>query len=203
MTQSDVIGIVEIAMWGGLWFWIARRLKRRGSGALTRNLAGAMGGAVVTLSLFAALFHFKVLDANPKTFNLTPEQYAAQLNPLLQEWQHHPQLDPQNLTKGKDFDIISAELDPYTTLHVGVSRSTGKVFRVFVDGSFKGDMRAFDHMARLASAALAATHRGTTTDEVYGQLSEMADGRAVVFGEVSMTSEMTPGVGRKFYAEPL
>lgn len=203
MTQSDVIGIVEIAMWGGLWFWIARRLKQRGRGALTRHLAGITGGAVLTLSLFATLFHFKVFDANPKTFNLTPEQYAAQLNPLLKEWQHHPQLDPQNVTKGEDFNIVSAELDPYTTLYLGVSRSNGKVIRVFVDGQFKGEMKALDHMTRLASAALAATQSGATTDEVYEQVPEMAEDRVVVFGDASIRSEMKPGVGMKFYADPL
>lgn len=203
MTQSDLVGIVEVGMWAGFWIAIVQHYRQKGRGGLFRHLAGFLGGGFLTLGLFTALFFFGVMPDHPKTFNLTPEQYAKQLNPLLEEWEHRPQVDPTNISEQESYDLLKARLDPYTTVFAAISKYDGKIYRIYVEGQFNSDLNAFKHMTRLASAALAATQKDAVTADVYEQMGDLADGKTVVLGDASLTFELKRGVGMKFLADPL
>ncbi|MEE1925958.1 hypothetical protein V0R50_28595 [Pseudomonas sp. 148P] len=192
----------EIGLWIGFWIAIVWICKQKGKGGVFRHLAGCIGGFALTVALVVVLQSLGVLPPNPKTFDLTPEQYAARLNPLLREWEHHPWVDPNTIIEGKEYDVLETSLDPYTTAYAAISKSNGKIYRVFVKGEFGNDMNAFTHMTRLSSAALAATQKNAITDDVYNQMSKLADGETVLLGDASITFELQKGVGMKYYADP-
>lgn len=202
MTQSEIVGYVETLMWAGLWLGVARHLRAKGKGVLVRHLAGFATGGVLTFCLFAVLFQTRVLEPNPPTFDITPEQYTSRLNRLLQEWEHQPRIDPTDVFVAKEFNMIGTDLAPRTSVLVGISRSDEKVFRVIVEGPITSDSQAQQNLLRLVSATVAATSKDATTDDVYQQLSQNVGDEALLFGDARVTLETKPGTSWKFYVLP-
>ncbi|WP_095157382.1 hypothetical protein [Pseudomonas sp. Irchel 3E13] len=203
MTLTDVVGIIETIMWAGLWFWIARHLKHKGRGALLRHITGFSAGGLLTWGLFTVLFYTGSLPPNPKTFDLTPEQYAARLNPLLQEWEHQPRMDPTHIIDEGRYTIVQTPLAPGITLVVNVSKMDGKVFFITVEGLYRRDLGSFGDLKRLASVAVAATQAGTVSDEVIAPLSKLEDGPTVILAGAKVKRESKDEVGMNFYLDPL
>lgn len=138
-----------------------------------------------------------------KTLGLTPEQYAARLNQVLQKADISHRIDGRNVVKGEVNDVLQASIGTHAALVASISKASGEVLSVTVIGSGDGSGRSGLEIMMVATAALTAAASGVEFREVFQGLPEMIKGQTRTYGDVKLSVMPMNEMGTWFIAEPI
>lgn len=222
--MDNVVGVMCLAVGAGTWWWLAGRMKKRGSGWLTRQAAGSfaccfMAVVVAGIAVSTGMVESKAPEqakvqavteqhATPdkvelKTLGMTPAAYTERINPLLERYEKPYRVDPTEITKGEVQDILKTSLGPYTSLIAAVSKETGELVDVTLIGAGDGKPMSGIEIMLIASAALAAAAPDADYREVFKKLPDMLKGSDQTYGQVKLSVKPTDMMGTWFMAAPI
>lgn len=222
--MDNLVGVLCLAAGAGTWWWLAGRMKKRGSGWLTRQMAGSfaccfMAVVVAGIAVSTGVVKNKVPDPvkaqavteqhetpakiEIKTLGMTPAVYAERINPLLDKYEKPYRVDPTEITKGEVQDILKTSLGPYASLVAAVSKDTGELVDVTLIGAGDGKPMSGIEIMLIASAALAAAAPDADYREVFKKLPEMLKGSEQTYGQVKLSVKSTDMMGIWFMAAPI
>lgn len=222
--MDNLVGVLCLAAGAGTWWWLAGRMKKRGSGWLTRQMAGSfaccfMAVVVAGIAVSTGVVKNKVPDPvkaqavteqheipakiEIKTLGMTPAVYAERINPLLEKYEKPYRVDPTEITKGEVQDILKTSLGPYASLVAAVSKETGELVDVTLIGAGDGKPMSGIEIMLIASAALAAAAPDADYREVFKKLPEMLKGSEQTYGQVKLSVKSTDMMGIWFMAAPI
>ncbi|WP_070415235.1 hypothetical protein [Pseudomonas lundensis] len=219
--MDNLVGVLSLAVGVGTWWWLAGRMKKRGWGWLTRQVAGSFAccfmavfiaglaistGVVESISAeqvkaLSAEKEFTVVEI--KTLRMTPAMYAQRINPLLEKYEKPYRVDPKEITEGEVQNILKAKLGPYASLVAGVSKETGELVDVTLIGAGDGKPMSGLEIMLVANAALAAATPEADSREIFKKLPEMLKGSDQTYGQVKLSVKSTDMMGTWFMAEPI
>lgn len=222
--MDGLIGVLCLGVGAGTWWWLAGRMKNRGSGWLTRQVAGSfaccfMVVVAVGIAVSMGLVESKAPEpataavveeqrAEPiknevKTLGMTPSDYAARINSLLEKYEKPYRVDPADITIGEVQDVLKASLGPYASLIAAVSKDTGKLVDVTLVGAGNGTPASGIEVMFIACAALAAAATEADHREVFKKLPALMDGEKQTYGGVQLSVKSTEIMGHWFMAAPI
>lgn len=219
--MDNLVGVLSLAVGVGTWWWLAGRMKKRGSGWLTRQVAGSFAccfmavfiaglaistGAVESISaeqVKARSAEKKFTIVEIKTLRMTPATYAQRINPLLEKYEKPYRVDPKEITEGEVQNILKAKLGPYASLVAGVSKETGELVDVTLIGAGDGKPMSGLEIMLVANAALAAATPEADSRDIFKKLPEMLKGNDQTYGQVKLSVKSTDMMGTWFMAEPI
>lgn len=222
--MDGVVGILSLGVGAGTWWWLAGRMKKSGSGWLTRQVAGIfaccfMALVVVTIAGAVGIIESKepgqaktlvatakskaAVKREVKTLHMSPSEYATRINAILKKYEKSYQVDPADITTGEMQNVLRANLGPYTSLIAAVSKDTGEMVDVTLVGAGNGTPASGIEIMLIASAALAAAAPESDHREVFKRLSALMDGEKQTYGEVQLSVKSTETMGNWFMAAPL
>lgn len=222
--MDGLIGVLCLGVGAGTWWWLAARMKKRGRGWLTRQVAGSFAGCfmVVVAAAIAASIgvvenrtseHEKVAVAEVrkaapvkseiKTLQMTPSDYADRINSLLEKYQKPYRVDPTDISVGEVQDVLKANLGPYASLIGAVSKDTGELVDVTLVGAGNGTPASGIEVMFIACAALAAAAPEADHREVFRKLPALMDGEKLTYGRVKLSVKSTEIMGNWFMAAPI
>lgn len=219
--MDNLVGVLSLAVGVGTWWWLAGRMKKRGWGWLTRQVAGSFAccfmavfiaglaistGAVESISAeqvkaLSAEKKFTIVEI--KTLRMTPATYAQRINPLLEKYEKPYRVDPKEITEGEVQNILKAKLGPYASLVAGVSKETGELVDVTLIGAGDGKPMSGLEIMLVANAALAAATPEADSRDIFKKLPEMLKGNDQTYGQVKLSVKSTDMMGTWFMAEPI
>lgn len=209
--MDGVIGVLCLGVAVGTWWWIAKGMKQRGRGWLTRNLVGSFAGCfmaifVVGLSISAGIIDSKSPEPAAvavKTLRITPSVYAERINPLLEKFEKPYRVDPADITKGEVQDILKANLGPHASLVAAISKDTGELVDVTLIGIGDGKPMSGLEIMMIGAAALAAAAPDADYREVFKSLPQLVKGGSQTYGQVKLSVKPTDSMGTWFMAAPI
>lgn len=219
--MDNLVGVLSLAVGVGTWWWLAGRMKKRGWGWLTRQVAGSFAccfmavfiaglaistGAVESISaeqVKALTAEKKFTIVEIKTLRMTPATYAQRINPLLEKYEKPYRVDPKEITEGEVQNILKAKLGPYASLVAGVSKETGELVDVTLIGAGDGKPMSGLEIMLVANAALAAATPEADSRDIFKKLPEMLKGNDQTYGQVKLSVKSTDMMGTWFMAEPI
>lgn len=222
--MDNLVGILCLAAGAGTWWWLAGRMKKRGSGWLTRQVAGSfafcfMAVVVAGIAVSTGVVKSKAPEqvkaqavveqhetpakVEIKTLGMTPSVYAERINPLLEKYEKPYRVDPTEITEGEVQDILKTSLGPYASLVAAVSKETGELVDVTLIGAGDGKPMSGIEIMLIASAALAAAAPDADYREVFKKLPEMLKGSEQTYGQVKLSVKSTDMMGIWFMAAPI
>ncbi|RRV41191.1 hypothetical protein [Pseudomonas sp. p106] len=222
--MDDLVGVLCLGVGAGTWWWLAGRMKKRGSGWLTRQVAGSfaccfMAVVVAGIAVSTGIVenkapeqakvppvteqHATAAKVELKTLGMTPAVYAKRINPLLEKYEKPYRVDPNEITKGEVQDILKTSLGPYTSLIAAVSKETGELVDVTLIGAGDGKPLSGIEIMLIASAALAAAAPDADYREVFKKLPDMLKGSDQTYGQVKLSVKPTDMMGTWFMAAPI
>lgn len=222
--MDNLVGVLCLGVGAGTWWWLAGRMKKRGSGWLTRQVAGSfaccfMAIVVAGIAVSTGVVKSKtpeqaratsVAEQKPvaakvevKTLRMTPAAYAARINPLLEKFEKPYRVDPTEVTKGEVQDILKTNLGPYASLVAAVSKETGELVDVTLIGAGDGKPMSGLEIMLIASAALAAAAPDADHRDVFKKLPDMLKGSTETYGQVKLSVKPTDMMGTWFMAAPI
>ncbi|MBP2841163.1 hypothetical protein [Pseudomonas sp. PNP] len=222
--MDDLVGVLCLGAGAGTWWWFAGRMKRRGSGWLSRLIAGSFAGCFMTVVAAGIAVSTGVVENNTpehakasaaakqkvapavvqvKTLGMTPAVYAERMNQLLEKYEKPYRVDPTDITTGDVRDILKNNLGPYASLVAAVSKETGELVDVTLVGAGDGKPISGLEIMLIASAALAAAAPDADYREVFKKLPEMMKGNSQTYGQVELSVKSTDMMGTWFMAAPI
>lgn len=224
--MDNLIGVLCLGVGAGTWWWLAGRMKKRGSGWLTRQVAGSfaccfMAIVVAGIAVSTGVVKSKapeqtqtqtpsVAEQKPvvakveiKTLRMTPAAYADRINPMLEKFEKPYRVDPTEITQGEAQDILKTNLGPYASLVAAVSKETGELVDVTLIGAGDGKPMSGLEIMLIASAALAAAAPDADYREVFKKLPDMMKGSSQTYGQVKLSVKPTDMMGTWFMAAPI
>lgn len=222
--MDNLVGVLCLAVGAGTWWWLAGRMKKRGSGWLTRQVAGSfaccfMAVVIAGIAVSTGIVESKAPEqvkvqavteqhATPakvelKTLGVTPAVYAERINTLLEKYEKPYRVDPTEITKGEVQDILKTSLGPYASLVAAVSKDTGEMVDVTLIGAGDGKLLSGIEIMLIASAALAAAAPDADYREVFKKLPDMLKGSEQTYGQVKLSVKPTDMMGIWFMAAPI
>lgn len=222
--MDNLVGVLCLAVGVGTWWWLAGRMKKRGRGWLTRQVAGSfaccfMAIFVAALAVSTGIVQSKsaeqakvasapeqktvVAKVEIKTLRMTPDTYAQRINQLLEKYEKPYRLDPSEITEGEVQDILKANLGPYASLVAGVSKETGELVDVTLIGAGDGKPMSGLEIMLVANAALAAATPEADSRDIFKKLPEMLKGSEQTYGQVKLSVKSTDMMGTWFMAAPI
>ena len=222
--MDGLVGILSLGVGAGTWWWLAGRMKKSGSGWLTRQVAGIfaccfMAVVVVTLAVAVGIIESKepeqaktpvatakkeaAIKRGVKTLHMSPSEYATRINAILKKYEKPYRVDPADITIGEVQDVLRANLGPYTSLVAAVSKNSGEIVDVTLVGAGNGTPASGIEIMLIASAALAAAAPESDHREVFRKLSALMNGEKKTYGEVQLSVKSTETMGNWFMAAPL
>lgn len=222
--MDGLVGILSLGVGAGTWWWLAGRMKKSGSGWLTRQVAGIFACCFMAVVVVTAAVAMGIIESNEpgrakpqvvttkkeaaikhevKTLHMSPSEYAIRINAILKKYEKPYQVDPADITVGEVQDVLRANLGPYTSLIAAVSKETGEIVDVTLIGAGNGTPSSGIEIMLIASAALAAAAPESDHREVFRKLSALMDGEKQTYGEVQLSVKSTKTMGNWFMASPL
>lgn len=222
--MDDLVGVLCLGVGAGTWWWLAGRMKKRGSGWMARLVAGSFAGCFMAIVVAAIAVSMGVVEGKApeqakapssaeqspvpvkveiKTLGMTPSVYAARINPLLEKYEKPYRVDPAEITKGEVQDILKTNLGPYASLVAAVSKETGELVDVTLIGAGDGKPLSGIEIMLIASAAMAAAAPEADYREVFKKLPEMLKGTPQTYGQVKLSVKTTDMMGTWFMAAPI
>lgn len=222
--MDNLVGVLCLGIGAATWWWLAGRMKKNGSGWLTRQVAGSFACCFMAVVVAAiavstgvvkskepeqvkvpAIEEHKPVPAKVeiKTLKMTPAVYAARINPLLEKFEKPYRVDPTEITKGEVQDILKTNLGPYASLVAAVSKDSGELVDVTLIGAGDGKPLSGVEVMLIASAALAAAAPDSDYRDVFKKLPEMLKGSTQTYGQVKLSVKPTDMMGIWFMAAPI
>lgn len=222
--MDDLIGVLCLGVGAGTWWWLAGRMKKNGSGWLSRLIAGSFAGCFMTVVAAGIAVSTGVVESKSperakassaaeqkvtpavvkvKTLGMTPAVYAERMNQLLEKYEKPYRVDPTDITTGDVQDILKNNLGPYASLVAAVSKETGELVDVTLVGAGDGKPMSGLEIMLIASAALAAAAPDADYREVFKKLPEMIKGNSQTYGRVELSVKSTDMMGTWFIAAPI
>ncbi|QYX51520.1 hypothetical protein K3F44_18185 [Pseudomonas sp. S07E 245] len=222
--MDNLVGVLCLAVGVGTWWWLAGRMKKRGRGWLTRQVAGSfaccfMAIFVAALAVSTGIVESKsaeqanaasapeqknvVAKVEIKTLRMTPDTYAQRINQLLEKYEKPYRVDPSEITEGEVQNILKANLGPYASLVAGVSKETGELVDVTLIGAGDGKPMSGLEIMLIASAALSAATPDADSRDIFKKLPELLKGNDQTYGQVKLSVKSTDMMGTWFMAAPI
>lgn len=189
--MDNLVGVLCLAGGVGTWWWLAGRMKKRGRGWLTRQVAGSFACCFMAIFVAAIAVSTGIVESKSseqakavsaaeqkstvpkveiKTLRMTPDTYAQRINQLLEKYEKPDRVDPSEITEGEVQDILKANLGPYASLVAGVSKETGELVDVTLIGA--GDGKPMSGLEIMLIAVLRSLQlRRTLILETYSRSS--------------------------------
>lgn len=206
--MGNLLAVICCGVGVFIWWWLAGLMKRHGRGWFARQLTGVFTCLIVAIVLaFTAVTGWVAIEkyvlAQPtsvqreaeKTLGLKPAEYAARINPLLEQLGSPYRVKPDELGKGATHDILSADMGPHATLAARVSRETGELVEVMLIDNGDGKPASDQEIHQLASIALASAMDGVDASYVLNQLPDLLKGGQVTVGGVKLGAKSTGVAG--------
>lgn len=222
--MDDLVGVLCLGVGAGTWWWLAGRMKKRGSGWINRQIAGSFAGCFIAVVVSGIAVSTGIVETNApsqaknpavtekkaiaaevkvKTLQMTPDVYAERINKLLEMYEKPYRVDPTEITKGEALDILKNNLGPYASLVAAVSKETGELVDVTLIGSGDGKPMSGLEIMLIASAALAAAAPEADYREVFKKLPKMMEGSTETYGQVKLNIKSAGQMGTWFMAAPI
>ncbi|MDD1980017.1 hypothetical protein [Pseudomonas asiatica] len=222
--MDDLIGVLCLGVGAATWWWLAGRMKKSGSGWLTRQVAGSfaccfMAVMVATIAVLTGTIESKkpeqasapnvaeqkvaLAKVEVKTLRMTPSVYAQRINPLLEKFEKPYRVDPGEVTKGEVQNVLKTNLGPYATLVAAVSKETGEIVDVMLIGVGDGKPLSGLEIMMIGTAALAAAAPEADHRDIFKKLPEMMKGSKETYGQVELSVKSTDQMGTWFMAGPI
>lgn len=222
--MDDLVGVLCLGVGAGTWWWLAGRMKKSGSGWLSRLIAGSFAGCFMTVVVAGIAVSTGVVESKSperakasaaaeqkvapavvkvKTLGVKPAVYAERMNQLLEKYEKPYRVDPTEITTGDVQDILKNNLGPYASLVAAVSKETGELVDVTLVGAGDGKPMSGLEIMLIASAALAAAAPDADYREVFKKLPEMIKGSSQIYGQVELSVKSTDMMGTWFMAAPI
>lgn len=222
--MDDLVGVLCLGVGAGTWWWLAGRMKKNGSGWLSRLVAGSFAGCFMTVVAAGIAVSTGVVESKApehveasaaseqkvsttvikvKTLGMTPAVYAERMNQLLEKYEKPYRVNPTDITTGDVQDILKNNLGPYASLVAAVSKETGELVDVTLVGAGDGKPMSGLEIMLIASAALAAAAPDADYREVFKKLPEMIKGSSQIYGQVELSVKSTDMMGTWFMAAPI
>lgn len=222
--MDDLVGVLCLGVGAGTWWWLAGRMKKRGSGWMTRLVAGSFAGCFMAVVVAGIAVSTGVVESKTpeqantptateqkavpvkveiKTLRMTPAVYAQRINPLLEKFEKPYRVDPTEITRGEAQDVLKTNLGPYASLVAAVSKETGELVDVTLIGAGDGKPMSGLEIMLIASAALAAAAPEADYRDVFKKLPDMLKGGSQTYGQVKLSVKPTDIMGTWFMAAPI
>jgi len=222
--MDDLVGVLCLGVGVATWWWLAGRMKKRGSGWLTRQVAGSfaccfMAVAIAGIAVSTGIVESKTpSQANTsvvakrevapgafdvKSLQMTPIVYADRINPLLEQFEKPYRVDPAEVSTGDVNNVLKAELGPFASLILTVSKNTGDIVDVMLIGVGDGSPSSGVEIMLIGTAALAAAAPEANHRDIFKKLPEMMKGSKETYGQVKLTIKATDQMGTWFMAAPI
>lgn len=222
--MDDLVGVLCIGAGAATWWWLAGRMKKRGSGWLSRQVAGSFACCFIAvvfagISVSTGIVESKApeqvsgpspeaqevepLKVDVKSLRMTPVAYAERINPLLEQFEKPYRVNPDEVTNGEVQDVINSKLGPFASLILTVSKDTGDVVDVMLIGVGDGKPSSGLEIMMIGTAALAAAAPGADYRDIFKQLPEMMRGSTETYGQVKLSIKTPDQMGTWFMAAPL
>lgn len=222
--MDDLVGVLCLGAGVATWWWLAARMKKRGSGWLSRQVAGSfaccfiavvIAGISVSTGIVKSKAPEQVSAPSPeaqeieplkidvKSLRMTPAAYAERINPLLEQFEKPYRVNPDEVTNGEVQDVINSKLGPFASLILTVSKDTGDVVDVMLIGVGDGKPSSGLEIMMIGTAALAAAAPGADYRDIFKQLPEMMRGSTETYGQVKLSIKTPDQMGTWFMAAPL
>lgn len=222
--MDNLVGVLCLAVGVGTWWWLAGRMKRRGSGWLTRQVAGSFACCFMAIFVAAMAVSTGIVESKSaeqanavspaeqkytvpkveiKTLRMSPDTYAQRVNQLLEKYEKPYRVDPSEITEGEFQDILKANLGPYASLVAGVSKETGELVDVTLIGAGDGKPMSGLEIMLIASAALSAATPDADSRDIFKKLPELLKGNDQTYGQVKLSIKSTDIMGTWFMAAPI
>lgn len=222
--MDDLVGVLCLGVGVATWWWLAGRMKKRGSGWLTRQVAGSfaccfMAVAIAGIAVSTGIVESKtpsqatasVSDkeevtpgaSDVKSLQMTPAVYADRINPLLEQFEKPYRVNPAEVSTGEVNNVLKAELGPFASLILTVSKDTGDIVDVMLIGVGDGSPSSGVEIMLIGTAALAAAAPEANHRDVFKKLPEMMKGSKETYGQVKLSIKSTDQMGTWFMAAPI
>lgn len=222
--MDNLVGVLCLGVGAGTWWWLAGRMKKRGSGWLTRQVAGSFACCFMAIVFAGIAVSTGVVNSNTpeqanassvaeskpvaakvevKTLRMTPAAYADRINPLLEKFEKPYRVNPAEITRGEVQDILKTNLGPYASLVAAVSKDTGELVDVTLIGAGNGTPASGMEVMLIATAALAAAAPEADYRDVFKSLPKLLEGSEETYGQVKLTVKSTEIMGNWFMAAPI
>ncbi|MFB4400914.1 hypothetical protein [Pseudomonas inefficax] len=222
--MDDLVGVLCLGVGVATWWWLAGRMKKRGSGWLTRQVAGsfaccfmavAIAGMAVSTGIVesktpsqanasvAAKREVKPEASEVKSLRMTPAAYADRINPLLEQFEKPYRVNPAEIAVGEVNNVLKANLGPFASLILTVSKETGDIVDVMLIGVGDGSPSSGVEIMLIGTAALAAAAPQADHREVFKKLPDMMKGSKETYGQVELSIKSTDQMGTWFMAAPI
>lgn len=221
-----VVAFAFIAIWAGIWWWLAKRMKGNDRNWLVRNLAGSTAGLFAGLVVVAVALELGIIQpavdpatdvaASPaetmeqatavtpiKTLGMTPKQYVERLNTLLNTAEQPYRVDAGSITGGDVNDVLNAPIGKHAALVASVSKGTGEILDITVIGAGDGSEASGLEIMIIASAALAAAASDVEFRDVFQGIPAMIKGEERAYGNVKLGAKRMEQLGTWFFASPI
>lgn len=222
--MDDLVGVLCLGVGVATWWWLAGRMKKRGSGWLTRQVAGSfaccfMAVAIAGIAVSTGVVESKtpsqatasVADneevtpgaSDVKSLQMTPAVYADRINPLLGQFEKPYRVNPAEVSTGEVNNVLKAELGPFASLILTVSKDTGDIVDVMLIGVGDGSPSSGVEIMLIGTAALAAAAPEANHRDIFKKLPEMMKGSKETYGQVKLSIKSTDQMGTWFMAAPI
>lgn len=222
--MDDLVGVLCLGVGVATWWWLAGRMKKRGGGWLTRQVAGSfaccfMAVAIAGIAVSTGIVESKTpsqasasvttkrditLEASEvKSLQMTPAAYADRINPLLEQFEKPYRVNPTPVSIGEVNNVLKAELGPFSSLILTVSKDTGDIVDVMLIGVGDGSPSSGVEIMLIGTAALAAAAPEANHRDVFKKLPEMMKGSKETYGQVKLSIKSTDQMGTWFMAAPI
>jgi hypothetical protein len=222
--MDDLVGVLCLGVGVATWWWLAGRMKKRGSGWLTRQVAGSfaccfMAVAIAGIAVSTGIVESKKPDqasapiaadqevipasSEVKSLQMTPAVYADRINPLLEQFEKPYRVNPAEITAGDVQNVLKANLGPFASLILTVSKDTGDIVDVMLIGVGDGSPSSGVEIMLIGTAALSAAAPEANHRDVFKKLPEMMKGSKETYGQVRLSIKSTDQMGTWFMAAPI
>ena len=222
--MDDLVGVLCLGVGVATWWWLAGRMKKRGSGWLTRQVAGSfaccfMAVVIAGIAVSSGMVESKASDqagapvatdkeaaqegSEAKSLHMTPAIYADRINPLLEQFEKPYRVNPAEITVGDVQNVVKANLGPFASLILTVSKDTGDIVDVMLIGVGDGTPSSGVEIMLIGTAALAAAAPQANHRDVFKKLPEMMKGSKETYGQVELSIKSTDQIGTWFMATPI
>ncbi|MDV5387702.1 hypothetical protein [Pseudomonas juntendi] len=222
--MDDLVGVLCLGVGVATWWWLAGRMKKRGSGWLTRQVAGSFACCFMVVAIAGIAVSTGVVDsktprqartsveAEPeltpqasevKSLQMTPPVYAARINALLEQFEKPYRVNPAEISTGDVTNVLKAELGPFASLILTVAKDTGDIVDVMLIGVGDGSPSSGVEIMPIGTAALSAAAPEANHRNLFKRLPEMMRGISETYGQVESSIKSTDQMGTWFMAAPI